>query len=146
MSEVKRRYSDEQWSDKPVYSPLSIQGVRMALLQNGDVEAYTTGTKPEKVGRLQSEDGSAWIPKHKNANSLLKWMVRDGDIDHLIDYRKEQLERRRHLRKAAPDLLEALEWALEWIDSVPDDVPLPAMPGFDRDAVESVIAKAKGEP
>lgn len=33
------------------------------------------------------------------------------------------------------ELLEALEAALEWIDAVPADTVLPAMPGFDRDWV-----------
>lgn len=42
------------------------------------------------------------------------------------------------------DLLAALTNALEWIDAVPSDMPLPAMPGFDRDEVNALIAKAKG--
>lgn len=41
-------------------------------------------------------------------------------------------------------LLAALSDALEWIDAVPSDTPLPAMPGFDRDAVNELIAAAKG--
>jgi len=46
---------------------------------------------------------------------------------------------------AAHDLLEALECALEWIDAVPRETVLPAMPGFDRDWVDEIVAKAKGE-
>lgn len=46
---------------------------------------------------------------------------------------------------AAPELFEALQAALEWIDNVPSDTPLPAMPGFDRDWVDSIIGKALGE-
>jgi len=49
------------------------------------------------------------------------------------------------LISAAPELLELAEAALEWIDSVPQDTELPAMPGFDRDWAENVLAKAKGE-
>lgn len=45
---------------------------------------------------------------------------------------------------AAPELLEALEAALEWIDAVPSEIALPAMPGFDRDWVNSIIKKARG--
>ena len=30
--------------------------------------------------------------------------------------------------------------ALDWIDAVPRDIQLPAMPGFDRDWAEGVIA------
>ena len=43
---------------------------------------------------------------------------------------------------AAPDLLEALKAALEWIDAVPADTSLPAMPGFDRDEVNALIENA----
>lgn len=43
------------------------------------------------------------------------------------------------------ELLEALQMALEWIDAVPSDTLLPAMPGFDRDEVNSIIIKATGE-
>lgn len=46
---------------------------------------------------------------------------------------------------AAPELLEALVWALEWIDAVPSETQLPTMPGFDRDYVNEVINKALGE-
>lgn len=34
----------------------------------------------------------------------------------------------------------ALRKALNWIDSVPSDTPLPAMPGFDRDWVEALMS------
>lgn len=37
------------------------------------------------------------------------------------------------------ELLWALKACLEWIDAIPEEVELPAMPGFDRDWVESVI-------
>lgn len=40
------------------------------------------------------------------------------------------------------DLHEALVSALAWIDAVPDDVVLPAMPGFDRDSVDELVARA----
>jgi hypothetical protein len=49
------------------------------------------------------------------------------------------------MRRQRDELLEALEAALEWIDAIPNDFQLPAMPGFDRDWVDSIIAKAKGE-
>jgi hypothetical protein len=41
------------------------------------------------------------------------------------------------------DLVNALEASLEWIDAVPADMPLPTMPGFDRDHVNDVLAVAK---
>jgi hypothetical protein len=40
-------------------------------------------------------------------------------------------------------LEEALALTLEWIDAVPDDTPLPAMPGFDRDWVDAVVEAEK---
>jgi hypothetical protein len=51
------------------------------------------------------------------------------------------------LQATAPELYEALQWALEWIDAVPKEVAaaLPPMPGFSRDHVEQVMAKARNE-
>lgn len=41
------------------------------------------------------------------------------------------------------ELLYWLQAALEWIDAVPSDTPLPAMPGFDRDVVDSLIDEVR---
>lgn len=41
-------------------------------------------------------------------------------------------------------LLSALTDALEWIDAVPSETALPAMPGFDRDEVNNLISSIKG--
>lgn len=40
------------------------------------------------------------------------------------------------------DLLVVAEAMQEWIDAVPDDAPLPTMPGFDREWAGEVIKKA----
>lgn len=40
-------------------------------------------------------------------------------------------------------LLRALEDALEWIDAVPQDTQLPAMPGFNRDDVNELMNTAR---
>lgn len=58
---------------------------------------------------------------------------------------KEEYAANTRLVAAAPELLEALQMALEWIDAVPSDTVLPTMPGFDRDEVNNLIAKALGE-
>lgn len=39
------------------------------------------------------------------------------------------------------EIAACLRMALDWIDAVPSDLQLPAMPGFDRDYVDSVIAR-----
>ena len=41
------------------------------------------------------------------------------------------------------DMLELLDCAFEWIDAVPDETPLPAMPGFDRDWADDLMTKVK---
>lgn len=48
--------------------------------------------------------------------------------------------------KHAAALHEALRWALEWIDAVPQDVTLPAMPGFDRDYVNELLSRPIAKP
>jgi len=62
-----------------------------------------------------------------------------------LEHSREAIDADARLIAAAPELLEALEAALKWIDAVPMDVQLPTMPGFDRDWVNSTIAKAKGK-
>lgn len=44
-------------------------------------------------------------------------------------------------------LTEALEWALQYIDAIPADAAaqFPAMPGFDRDYVDELVAKSKAD-
>jgi len=42
-------------------------------------------------------------------------------------------------KQSETEILEVAKSLLNWIDSVPSDVPLPAMPGVDRDWVDSVI-------
>lgn len=43
--------------------------------------------------------------------------------------------------KQNKELVEVLQAALEWIDAVPKDTQLPAMPGFDRDWADEVLDK-----
>lgn len=47
---------------------------------------------------------------------------------------------------AAPELLELVKAAFQWIDAVPKNTPLPSMPGLDRDWANSIIAKSEGTP
>ncbi|BAV64787.1 hypothetical protein SCLO_1017470 [Sphingobium cloacae] len=43
-------------------------------------------------------------------------------------------------------LREALEEVLAWRDAVPSDLPLPTMPGFNRDAVDELLALSTPHP
>jgi len=43
------------------------------------------------------------------------------------------------------ELRDALRSALEWIDAVPRDLPLPAMPGFSREWAESLLVHVVGQ-
>jgi hypothetical protein len=42
------------------------------------------------------------------------------------------------------ELRDALSAALEWIDAVPKETPLPPMPGFDRDWADSLLVHVPG--
>lgn len=64
--------------------------------------------------------------------------------DKLVDLGYNVAKANAHLIAAAPELYEALECAMEWIDAVPSNTHLPAMPGFDRDWLDGVMAKARG--
>jgi hypothetical protein len=49
------------------------------------------------------------------------------------------LEHLNALHKEASDLREVARAMREWIDAVPPDTVLPAMPGFDRDWADEII-------
>lgn len=77
--------------------------------------------------------------------------VRKGQSWHAYEaYKKHkaQLENAalEHAKVAGQrdELLKALVAALEWIDAVPSETALPAMPGFDRDEVNNLISSIKG--
>lgn len=44
-------------------------------------------------------------------------------------------------KEGVAELVDALDAALTWIDAVPSETALPAMPGFDRDWVDGVKNK-----
>lgn len=46
------------------------------------------------------------------------------------------------LEGALRGLLTVAEALHEWVRAVPEDTPLPAMPGFDGDEIESVLSRA----
>ncbi len=43
------------------------------------------------------------------------------------------------------ELRDALASAFEWIDAVPAALPLPPMPGFDREWAESLLTHVVGQ-
>ena len=96
--------------------------------------------KPEEVDRPYIRiRGTRLGGRFKVANVL------SPNYDGVHHREADETRANAQLIAAAPELLEALQMALEWIDAVPSDTLLPAMPGFDRDEVNSIIAKATGE-
>ena len=116
MSNVSGQHQKESapWPEKPVYE-LSIEGVKVALMSDGSVLGWTAGyVNCEPSGSLVFADsGRAWIPKHKNFNSLARQMFRDGDFDELLKFRQERQARKAALKEAGRDLYEALDDAVK---------------------------------
>lgn len=99
-----------EYPEKLVYAPFSYQGVRFALGVTGTVYASAKGVPVRSVGLMTFQDsGKPWIPKHRNFNSICRQMYRDGDVDEIVAEHKRLVARRKALRNAAPELLEALE-------------------------------------
>jgi len=45
------------------------------------------------------------------------------------------------LQQRCERLLDVCQTLIAWIDAVPKDMQLPAMPGFDRDEVDAIMAE-----
>ena len=123
------------WPEKPVYQ-ISLEGVKVCLLSDGRVFGWTAGYESAvEVARFTFQDtGNPWIPKHKNFNSLAKQMMRDGDFDELLRFRKSRKLRKQRMSEAAEDLYETLL-------ALRSEIPLELWKAVDGD---SAIAKAEG--
>lgn len=102
-------------------------------------EARTEQETPSKSGWLRA--GSLLYrltdePRPQNCDEVNVTMADGSREDGPRAARARQLM---GLLEDSAKLKQALTWALEWIDAVPDDVQLPAMPGFDRDYVDSLL-------
>lgn len=95
-----------------------------------------------------------WLDNHVSISAKTHGAIAEVLSDMEPDYTCNELKRLRKqeelranacLISCAPELLDALETALEWIDAVPSDIALPVMPGFDRDEVNELISRARGE-
>lgn len=75
-------------------------------------------------------------PRPQNCDEINVTMANGSREDAPRENRVLQLMA---LLEREESLKQALTWALEWIDAVPDDVQLPTMPGFDRDYVNGLL-------
>lgn len=63
--------------------------------------------------------------------------------EELLQLEKNKIK---SLQNEVKDLREVAKAMREWIDAVPKDTPLPAMPGFDREWADGVIDLQPEEP
>ena len=130
---------------------LNHEGVEFQLFSDGVLTARVRklDEQPTVVERLTKHEvdqdfaGNAWIPKHKNFNSWVKWGVREGDYDEFYKRKSDHEKRMASIRKAAPDMLEALQLIVDDHEFCGDDH------GDRREAwmetARNAISKAEGK-
>lgn len=125
----------------PVYPEYHKDSVRFQLFSDGKVMARTRDLPAREVLRLTNKDtGEAWIPGHKNFNSLCRESVREGDVDDLIAEQRRISDARGMKRKAGEELYEALETLLAAVERSVCGNSGPA-----QDQARAALAKARGE-
>ena len=75
--------------------------------------------------------------------SILSYEMNKKDINE--EWKKQSEAQKREIEELRAQLAactEAAKAAIEWIDAVPSDTALPAMPGFDRDWFDCVVNSA----
>ena len=146
---LRQRESDDaiKWPQKPVYSPLSVEGVKIALMPDGRIYATirnaVTGNHetPEYVLALSfSDTGNPWIPQHKNFNSLMKQSFREGDFDHLKKRHDRYRQEKNRKKQAAGELYDALVYARARM------LREGSLSEQDMEVIDYALAKAGGKP
>lgn len=118
------------------FAPSSIAKEREAYTSGQEASAnlfeLVAAAMPERNTKvLCNIDLSAPIEQLQAEIAALRiWAYGDDDTGH------QQAD-------MIPALTSALDAALEWIDAVPSEMPLPTMPGFDRDDVNNLLKEAK---
>jgi hypothetical protein len=87
--------------------------------------------RANKTARMATGGNDLILPNGLTLSELLRTFVFD-EVRPLLDALAERdrvIERQR----------EGLIAVLEWIDAVPAETPLPAMPGFDRDELNALL-------
>lgn len=128
------RRQEIEWGAKPVYPPLSKEGILIALLPDGVVKACLRDEEPVVISSLTiAGTGKPWIPKHGNFNKLAKQMYREGDLDQLI----KRCEQKRRFRSSAKIIAPQMA---EFIQRLIDDSQLEL--GW-REEAETLMAQLK---
>ena len=132
---------------KPVYPEYHRDGLRLQLMSDGSVHAWTKDIAPHVVAQLgNTENGTPWIPKHKNFNSLCRQMIREGDFDDLISRHQVLSNQRGMKRKHGVELYDAAQAARDAIERLAEEYG--AIPDYLDDVtsqLDNALAKARGE-
>jgi hypothetical protein len=101
------------------------------------VEHHTYGSIAERMtGKHRDDSGTVYVTL-ADAEAAVRAVASTSTAWRQTAETKDRqaAEVRAHLQQTRM----ALRWALEWIDAVPGDTPLPTMPGFDRDYVNVLL-------
>lgn len=106
------------WPEKPVYKPISVNGVLFALTSGGRVWAAPRDGKEgaEFVGCWMYPASPEELPTHREFNNLAKRISEDYPVNEIRGRMRHRNNRKKAQQRAGPELYSALMDAKRILD------------------------------